>query len=404
VQRTVRLLLQPTAEQSVVLAETASEFTKAFNLCTRIGWDQGVRNATSLHYVTYKASKAFCPTLVSDLHIQARIKASEALRSAAELAKTGREVSMPQSEQCPPRYNLRTFKLNWDKSEIRLSTAQGKQTIAFSLPEYAAQFQGLPTATADLVFHHERWHLHVVTEQPAPEVNPNGEVVGVDLGLTVPAVTSANQFLGERRWKNVEKRFFRLKRSLQKRGTKHAKRRLRKIRGKQRRFRRDCDHLLSKRIVQSVGPGTTIVLENLKDIRRTTKVKRKTETSRRIHGWSFAQLKSFIEYKAEARGCTVSGVDPRHTSRQCCRCGHIARNNRRCRSVFKCRSCGFELPADLNAARSIEAKYRAGIGMPDSGGPDVNRPIAEGVEALNGVDHRIEAEPISKPPALAGGS
>ena len=154
----------------------------------------------------------------------------------------------------------------------------------------------------------------------------------------------------------------------------------------------------------SVEPGTTIVLENLKDIRRTTKVKRKTETSRRIHGWSFAQLKSFIEYKAEARGCTVAGVDPRHTSQACSCCGHIARNNRRSRSVFKCRSCGFELHADLNAARSIEAKYRAGIGMPNSGGPDVNRPIAEGVEALNGVDHRIEAEPISKPPALAGGS
>jgi hypothetical protein len=138
------------------LAETASEFTKAFNLCARIGWEQGVRNATSLHYVTYKESKALCPTLVSDLHIQARIKASEALRSAAELAKTGREVSIPRSEHCPPRYNLHTFKLNWDKSEVRLSTTQGKQTIVFSLPEYAQQLKGLSTATADLVFHHGR--------------------------------------------------------------------------------------------------------------------------------------------------------------------------------------------------------------------------------------------------------
>ena len=49
-QRTVRLLLKPSPEQKRVLAETVSEFAKAFNRCVEIGWVQGVRNATSLHY------------------------------------------------------------------------------------------------------------------------------------------------------------------------------------------------------------------------------------------------------------------------------------------------------------------------------------------------------------------
>ena len=66
----------------------------------------------------------------------------------------------------------------------------------------------------------------------------------------------------------------------------------------------------------AAAPGATIVLENLTDIRKRTKVKRKTETSRRVHSWSFAQLKSFVEYKAEGRGCTVVAVDPRHVRRE----------------------------------------------------------------------------------------
>ena len=126
------------------------------------------------------------------------------------------------------------------------------------------------------------------------------------------------------------------------------------------------------------------MLENLTEIRKRTKIKRKTEESRRVHSWWLAQLKSFIEYKAEGRGCTVVAVDPRHTSQACSRCGHTARNNRRSRGRFVCRKCGFELHADLNAARNIAAKYHAGSGIAGSGGLTVNQPIVS--------DLRVEAQ------------
>src|SRR5688572_27819293 len=104
---------------------------------------------------------------------------------------------------------------------------------------------------------------------------------------------------------------------------------------KLRRFRCDCDHVLSKRIVQSTPAGGTVIIENLTGIRKRTKIKKKTETSRRVHSWSFAQLRSFIEYKAEDRGCMVVAVDSRHTSLACSCCGHTVRNNRRSRGLFK---------------------------------------------------------------------
>ncbi|MFH1484888.1 MAG: transposase [Chloroflexota bacterium] len=366
--------LQPTPEQAVALIETARLFTQVFNGVCAYGWEHGEKNGVTLHHRTYRTLKARHPTLVSDLHIQARVKGTEALKSALALKRKGRRVSCPQATACPPRFNLHTFKLDWEARTVRLSTAWGRQTVPFSLPHYALRYAGLPVATADLLQREGSFWLHIVIQMPTPTVEPVSDVVGVDLGLAQPAVTSTARFLGERRWREVEARYFRLRRALQSRGTKSAKRHLRKLRGRQRRFRRDCDHVVSKQVVQATAPGGTIVLENLTSIRSRLQVRHGPE-SRRIHGWSFAQLRSFITYKAEEHGCTVAGVDPRHTSQACSRCGHIARNNRRSRAWFQCRRCGYQIHADLNGARNIAAKYLARDGTAVPCGLPVNQPI-----------------------------
>ena len=206
--------------------------------------------------------------------------------------------------------------------------------------------------------------------QPSHTIRPSLALI-----LAHPAVTSSRQFLGKRRWKAVEGRYLYLARHLQKRGTKSAKRHLRQMRGRRARFRRDCDHVLSRQIVQAAPPGSAIVFEHLTHIRTRTK-QRGREQRRRMHSWSFARLQTYTRYKAEARGCTVDAVDPRHTSQTCSRCGHQARNNRRARGLFTCRMCGYTLHADLNAAYNIAAKYQAAVGIPDGSGLTVNQPIA----------------------------
>jgi putative transposase len=375
-QRTIRIQLEPSPAQAQQLAETSRQFTAVFNAVCAHGWRERISNGVKLHHATYYPLKADYPDLVSDLHIQARVKATEAVKSALALLAAEHKVSQPRSDGCPPRYNLHTYRVDWESRTVRLSLIGGRQTIRFHIPDYSAKYGGYPADTADLIERDGRWWLHVVVTVPVPEVAPSYHVVGVDLGLSRPAVTSNNRFLGKRMWKAIEGRLFKLKRALQKRGTKSAKRRLRKVRHKQMRFRRNADHILSKQIVQSAEPGGTIVLENLKDIRKRARMRRKTETQRRIHSWSFAQLKGFIRYKAEERGCTVVAVDPRHTSQACSRCGHTARNNRRSRDLFVCRACGYSLHADLNGARNIAAKYRIEGGTAAFGGLSVNQPIA----------------------------
>jgi IS605 OrfB family transposase len=374
-QRTIRILLEPSPSQAAALAETSRQFTAVFNAVCTHGWHERLSNGVKLHHATYYPLKADYPDLVSDLHVQARVKATEAVKSALALYKTGRKVSQPHSDACPPHYNVHTYRVDWESRTVRLSLVGGRKTIRFHIPQYSAKYAGYPADTADLLFRDGRWWLHVIVSVPAPEVEPTDQVVGVDLGLSRPAVTSNNRFLGKRAWKAVEGRLFKLKRALQKKGSRSAKRHLKRVRHKQARWRRNADHILSKQIVRSVAPGGTIVLENLKDIRKRVKMRRKTETQRRMHSWSFAQLKGFIGYKAEERGCMVVAVDPRHTSQACSRCGYQARNNRRSRDLFVCRACSYSLHADLNGARNIAAKYRAGGGMSPVGGLCVNQPI-----------------------------
>jgi len=353
--RTVHIQLHPTPEQAIALQETLRQFTEAFNQVCAYGWQQHEKNGVRLHHATYCSTKEACPGLVSDLLIQARVKATEALKSAitwkarheasyskrvAKALKRGKPapqfkpVKCPQSKSCPIRYNVHTSTLNWQRSTVRLSTSAGKQSIPFVVPAYSAKYAGGTVCTADLCYRKGKWWLHVVVQVPEPQVAPSDEVIGVDLGLNRPAVTSTRQFLGSRHWKEIDRRHFRLKRKLQSNGSKLASRHLKSLSWKQARFHWDCDHVLSKRIVQNALPGSTLVLENLKDIRDNSKMGRgkknkHVDTKRRLHGWTFAQLSDFLAYKAQERGISVVKIDPRHTSQTCSRCGYQHRSNRR---------------------------------------------------------------------------
>jgi len=350
--------LKPTPEQSLALLETVEQFTVSFNHVCETGWRLREGNAYKLHHATYRICKDG-NSLVSDLHIQARQKASEAVKSAIALQKKGRNVSQPKSAFCSPRFNSHTFKLNWEANVAILSTTQGRQKMSFKLPPYAAHAVGCKTTTADLIRKKGKWYLHVVMKLPDIEFQSNGQTIGVDLGVSRPAVTSDNRFHGKRHWKEVEKRTFRLKRALQAKGSKSAKKHLRRLAGKQRLFRRDCDHVLSKNILKGVNAGTTVVIENLTDIRKSAKMRR-GEAKRRLHAWSFAQLRYFLTYKAENIGVCVTAIDPRHTSQRCNECGYTSRSNRRCQSDFQCRECGHKHNADLNAAKNIRDKHLVG--------------------------------------------
>jgi IS605 OrfB family transposase len=359
--RTIILRLQPKSEQAHLLQQTLQKHTACFNAVAQEGFTTSCSNGVELHKRTYYPLRASYPDLPAQLVCAARVRATEAVKSALDRRKKGRKTSTPRAHLCPIRYDQRSYWVKWETMTCSLATTNGRVELPFVVPPYAAKYIGGKVCSADLCYRKGRYTLHVVVSIPDPVVAPSGEVVGIDLGLNRPAVTSNKHFLGERRWKEQERRIFRLRRKLQAKGTKSAKRHLRKLSGKLLRQRKDHDHVLSKRIVQHTPAGSTIVVENLTHIRSRAKMKKKTETQRRLHSWSFAQFHAFLTYKAQEKGITVVKVDPRHTSQTCSKCGHQARNNRRSQSLFLCRECGYYLNADLNASLNIREKYLSSL-------------------------------------------
>src|SRR6266508_4533960 len=166
-QRTIRIHLEPSPAQADALAETSRQFTAVFNAVCAYGWQQNEKNGIELHRALYYPLKADYPTLVSDLHVQARVKATEAVKSALSLKKAGRKVTRPHSQACPPRYNLHTYRVDWESRTVRMSLVGGRQTIRFSFQEYAAKYVECDIDTADLVQRDGAWWLHVAVTIPA---------------------------------------------------------------------------------------------------------------------------------------------------------------------------------------------------------------------------------------------
>jgi IS605 OrfB family transposase len=244
-----------------------------------------------------------------------------------------------------------------------------------------------PTAAVLVKRRDGAYFLHVQLTDDVPIPIDTQDVIGVDMGIKHLAVTDDGETFSGDAVEAVRRRHNRHRRALQKAGTKRAKRRLQRIRMKESGFKRDTNHVISKRLVaKAKGTASSIAIEDLEGIWKRTTARRAQRS--RMKGWAFFQLRSFLSYKALAAGVPVILVDPAYTSQRCSSCGYTARNNRRSRDAFECRHCGFALGADVNAARNIRTRA------------DVVRPIVGAVDAGG----RIPVEATDKLLAVAKGS
>lgn len=342
------------------LKETAEQFSESFARVCQDGWNSKRINGVELHHGSYKREKSIT-ALPSQLIVSARMKATEALSSTRTKIRHGKKASCPTGKQLTIRYDPRAATIKLTEGKGTLATIYGRVPISFVVCDYYRKYITWKLCMSDLCFKRDgRIFLHVVMSSEEIITAPVDEVLGIDLGVNRPAVTSSADFLGERRWKNVTKRFFNLKRALQAKGTPSAKRHLKKLSKRETGFRKDCDHVMSRRIVDATPPGSTIVLEDLVNIRAFMKGRKAQR--RRLHSWSFNRLQTFLDYKSRMGGVKVEYVDPRYTSQKCSRCGHIERENRQSQSWFVCKKCGFRHNADLNAAKNIRQNHLASRG------------------------------------------
>ena len=168
----------------------------------------------------------------------------------------------------------------------------------------------------DLIYKNRKFYMQIVIDQPEATPINSEEFPGVDLGIVNIAATSDAKMYSGEECQKVREKYARIKAKLQSIGTYSAKGHLRKISKKERRFKKDTNHCISKDIFQTVkDTNRSIALEELTGIRERTTV-RKADRDKQSK-WAFNELRKFIEYKANISGIIVRFVDPAYTSKQC---------------------------------------------------------------------------------------
>ena len=131
--------------------------------------------------------------------------------------------------------------------------------------------------------------------------------------------------------------FNKVRAELQSKGTKSAKRALKRLSGRENRWMSNVNHCLSK----------TLVDKNLE--------RRSDQQRNELRSWSFYQLEQYLTYKAEAIGSQLLKISPEYTSQRCPKCGRIHKANRdHDKHLYTCDCCGYQANDDQVGAMNIQ--------------------------------------------------
>jgi putative transposase len=354
----VQIQLMPDADQSARLRATVERTNRAANWIAGIAFEHQEANVFELRKLAYHEVRA-----KFGLSSQ---QAQLAIKAVSDAYKRDKSIGVSFREHAAIAYDQRTMGFK-GIDRVSLLTLEGRIVVPFILGKYQADRIGNAKGQCDLVSREDgKWFLIVTVDVPEGSPIPVTDFIGVDLGIAQIATDSdGNSYSGKpvewvRRKHNLQRK------RLQKKNTRGAKKKLKRVAGKEARFRKHENHCISKQIVATAkGTGRGIACEDLTDIRDRPPAYVQPEirypkpwireARNQLSGWSFAQLVAFLTYKAALAGVPLVKVDAHYTSQTCSRCGLCSRDNRKSQAKFLCVSCGHAANADKNAAENLSA-------------------------------------------------
>jgi len=339
----------PNNEQAKLLVETIKESNKICNYISSIAFNNQIFNQIKLHHNCYYSIRPIT-ALSSQVIVRCISKVSDSYKMDKKSIHKFRSLGSIT-------YDSRI--LTYSERNVSIWCMGGRQKMPFIChnEKYLPYIKG----EADLVFKNDKFYLFQSVEIPDEDIGNVEDFIGVDFGLTDIAVTSDGikhtaDFINTYREKRQK-----IRGSIQSKGTRSARRLLKRLKGKERTTATIINHTISKSIVKAAKEQCKgISIEDLTNIRFTSN--RKIAKFRtKLGRWSFAQLRMFLEYKAKLSGVKLVVVRPEYTSKTCCICKRIGNRQDK---VFKCKNCGNNMDADFNASKNI-ALLGAVINQPE---------------------------------------
>ena len=248
--------------------------------------------------------------------------------------------------------------------QLSLNTLCKRAKVDYADKYFVQYFDGTwKFGTGKLVELKGKWYFHIPVSKNLEKEFSKDEVkhvVGLDRGLRFLVTgydEQGNSFFisGKDVCKKREK-FAKLRAELQSKKSYSAKRRLRKLSGRENRWMSDVNHRISKALVDKYGENTLFVIEDLAGVSfEDSNLNRSAKQKRQLRSWTFFQLEQFLTYKAHAAKSEVLQVSARYTSQRCPKCGSIHKEHRHHNiHEYICDNCGYRSNDDRVGAMNIQ--------------------------------------------------
>ena len=343
VKTTLKVKLITDEFQHRALLRTMHVFNQMCNEISERAFKEQEFQKIQLQHIVYKGMREAHPEFSSQLTIRAIDVVSCSYKTKRNKRPNGfkRTSAVVYDDRCI------TFR---GTESVNIWTSEGRLNIPMKIWDME-KFK-YRKGQVDLVYQNGNFFLLCTLELPALEKYDAKGVIGIDLGVKNIAVTSQGDVFSGEHIEKKRKQYHNHRQRLQKRGTRSARRRIKTTGQKESRFRKDINHVISKLIVKKAeGTRHALALEELTYINKRVTVRKENRNERM--SWAFAQLRSYITYKAELFGVPLAIVPARYTSQTCSKCGHCEKANRKSQAEFLCMSCGHAENADFNASKNI---------------------------------------------------
>ncbi len=355
-------------EDMSLLMDLMDEYRIVVNKASKLQFEERLNSITKLHNRFYYIARSEHKGFPSQMVIRAEM---ESLASYKSINSNKHKLTTPfKKRNLSVRLDKRLYSKTDDKTKIRIATKNGRREFQIKPYPKLQELMDKYEYVDPLLFVRGGKLMISLTFDSAKERQKESLCLGVDLGIRRVAACSDGRLIIDKKF-NAEKRKLRYnKRQLQSKGTKSARKHLKKLKHKERNKNKNQTHLVANEILKT--NANIIALENLKGIKAK---KHKKQNKNAISQVPIFELRRILTYKAENMGKHVCLVSPAYTS-QIDNISGIKEGNRKgCRFYAK---SGLIYDADINAAINIarRSKHPVSNGKFLDGQGEVKRPIA----------------------------
>ena len=223
-----------TRQEKDILKETLELANDACNYISDQAWENQCFKQYPLHKLTYHSTRNKFP-LTAQVVVRCISKVADSYKVDQDTCRTFR----PHGAIA---FDSRILSYNITKQEVSIWTIDGRKKIKFAAGKRQMELLSEQRGESDLCLIKGEFYLFAVCDVETPDPIDIVDILGVDMGIVNLVTDSDGDSFSGGAVENNRRKFDHRRANLQKKQTKSAKRKLKKISGKQARFQKHTNH------------------------------------------------------------------------------------------------------------------------------------------------------------------